>query len=257
MKKQNLNNSIKKTLLVVLGISALLFSLQCLAQDDKNKSESTAIWEPVPVVVTPGVGTAPPSDAIVLFDGKNMNEWESTKGGPSKWKLGDGAMTVVKKTGSIRTKKAFGDCQLHIEWRTPAVVVGDSQERGNSGIFLQERYELQVLDSYNNKTYVNGQAGAIYKQHIPLVNACRPPGVWQTYDIIYTAPVFKEDGTVEKPAYFTVLQNGVLIQNHVEVKGNTVHSGQPHYEKHNQKEPLALQDHGNPVSYRNIWIREL
>jgi hypothetical protein len=236
---------------------AIILTVNCFAQEQKENVKSTAIWEPVPKVVTPGEGTKPPSDAIILMDGSNLDEWESTKGGEAKWKLEDEGMTVVKKTGSIKTKRAFGDCQLHIEWRTPAVVTGDSQDRGNSGIFLQSRYEVQVLDSYNNKTYVNGQAGSIYKQYIPLVNACRPPGVWQTYDIIYTAPVFDEEGNIIKPAYITVLQNGVLIQNHVEIKGNTVHKGEPYYEKHNPKEPIILQDHGCPVSYRNIWIREL
>lgn len=240
----------------ILFIVALL-SAQCFAQKGEKKEAPTAIWGPVPAVIEPGTCGSAPSDALILFDGTNTDEWESTKGGKVKWKLEDGAMTVVKKTGSIKTKKAFGSCQLHIEWRTPKIVVGKSQDRGNSGIFLQGRYEVQVLDSYNNKTYVNGQAGSIYKQYIPLVNACRPPGVWQSYDIIYSAPEFNKDNTLAKPAFITVLQNGVLIQNHVEIKGNTVHQGEPHYEKHNAKEPIILQDHGCPVSYRNIWIREL
>jgi hypothetical protein len=208
-------------------------------------------------VVTPGEGAAPPSDAIVLFDGIHTSAWQHSKGEPVQWKVEDGAMTVVKKTGNILTKQGFGDCQLHIEWRTPAEVVGESQGRGNSGIFLQSRYELQVLDSYNNRTYSNGQAGSLYKQAIPLVNACRKPGEWQAYDAIYTAPRFAEDGTVQRPAFITVLQNGVLVQNHFELKGPTEYIGQPKYKKHNPKEPLMLQDHGNPVSYRNIWIREL
>ena len=254
MKKLNLRSTIKNISFLILGIAAFLFSIQCDGQDNK---ESTAIWGQDPVVITPGNENAPPSDAIVLLDGTNLDEWESTKGGEAKWKLEDGGMTVVKKSGSIRTKKAFGDCQLHVEWRSPAIVVDDSQDRGNSGIFLQERYEVQVLDSYENITYSNGMAGSIYKQHIPLVNACREPGEWQTYDIIFSAPGFKENGEIEKPGYFTVLQNGVLIQNHVELKGLTVHSGKPYYEKHNPKEPIALQDHGCLVSYRNIWIREL
>ncbi|MEN8194396.1 MAG: DUF1080 domain-containing protein [Bacteroidota bacterium] len=238
-------------------MSLALLSVQCVGQEKKEDPKSTAIWEPVPVVVTPGVRTAPPSDAIVLMDGTNLDEWESTKSGEAKWKLEDGGMTVVKKTGSIQTKRSFGNCQLHVEWRAPSVVIDDGQDRGNSGIFLQGRYEVQVLDSYENKTYVNGQAGSIYKQYIPLVNACRLPGEWQTYDIIFTAPVFNDDGTLKTPGYFTVLQNGVLIQSHVELKGNTVHKGAPFYEKHNPKEPITLQDHGCPVSYRNIWIREL
>jgi hypothetical protein len=166
-------------------------------------------------------------------------------------------MTVVKGTGDIRTTRRFGDCQLHVEWRTPPVATGEGQGRGNSGVFLQERYEVQVLDSFDNRTYSNGQAASIYKQHIPLVNASRPPGEWQTYDIIYTAPRFADDGTVRRPAYMTVLHNGVLAQQHVEVKGTTVYIGQPRYEPHGAAEPLRLQDHGDPVSYRNIWIREL
>jgi len=218
----------------------ILFSAQCFGQEPK--------------VITPGSGTAPPSDAIVLFDGTNFDAWESTRGGNVKWDLKDGAMTVVPGTNSIMTKKSFGDCQLHIEWRTPELVVGESQNRGNSGIFLQGNYEVQVLDSYHSKTYPDGQAGSIYKQHIPLVNACRPPGKWQTYDIIYTAPVFKANGTIETPGYVTVLQNGVLVQNHVELKGKT--SGETVYKKHG-KLPLSLQDHRCLVSYRNIWIREL
>ncbi len=234
----------------------ILISMEVNAQE-KKKEPSTAVWGPVPAVVTPGTCGSPPSDALILFDGKDLSEWESVKGGKAKWKLEDNAMTVVPKTGSIRTKKSFGSCQLHIEWRTPSIVTGKSQDRGNSGIFLQGRYEVQVLDSYNNKTYVNGQAGSIYKQYIPLVNACRPPGVWQSYDIIYDAPIFGKDGKVLKSAYITVIHNGVLIQNHVKIKGNTVHTGKPFYEKHNEKEPIILQDHDCTVSYRNIWIREL
>jgi len=241
----------KNFLLMLAGISMINFAL---AQE--IKPEDTEIWEPEPKVVTPGQGHAAPSDAIVLFDGSDFSSWESTKGGNVKWKLEDGAMTIQKGAGDIRTKQSFGDCQLHIEWRTPSEVVGNSQGRGNSGIFLQSTYELQVLDSYNNRTYSNGQAGSIYKQYMPLVNACLPPGEWQTYDIIYEAPIFHEDGTLARPAFMTVLQNGVLIQNHVLIKGDTPYIGLPKYQKHG-KMPLKLQDHGNPVSYRNIWIREL
>ena len=212
---------------------------------------ATAVWEPVPPIISPGAPGAPPSDAIVLFDGTDLSEWTGD------WNVEDGAVTVVGGAGSLTTKRRFGDVQLHIEWRTPSVVEGQGQDRGNSGVFLMEHYEVQVLDSYENETYVNGQAGAIYKQHIPLVNPTRPPGVWQSYDIIFMAPRFSTDGAVEQPATFTVLLNGVLIQNHVTVRGTTVNAGEPAYEGHAAKEPFMLQDHSNPVSYRNIWVREL
>jgi len=207
-----------------------------------------------PRVINPG---PPPSDAIVLFDGKGLSEWKSDKdGGPARWEIKDGAATV-NGTGGISTKKSFGDCQLHIEWATPAEVKGEGQGRGNSGVFLQGRYEIQVLDSYDNKTYYHGQAGAVYKQHAPLVNACRKPGEWQAYDIIYHAPRFNEAGKLLKPATVTVLQNGVLIQDNVQIMGGTVNKGEPRYKAHPLKQPLSLQDHKNPVRYRNIWIREL
>ncbi|MDX1940815.1 MAG: DUF1080 domain-containing protein [Saprospiraceae bacterium] len=218
--------------------------------------KATEVWEPEPRIVKPGVGTAPPSDAIVLFDGKNMDEWTTEDGSAAKWKLEDGAMTVVPRAGGIQTKRSFGSAQLHIEYRAPSVVKGEGQGRGNSGIFLQSKYELQVLDSYNNRTYSNGQVGSIYKQHIPLVNAARPPGEWQTYDIIYTAPQFNADGMLIAPARITVLHNGVLVQNNVEIKGTTEYIGLPKNSAHT-KLPLMLQDHGDLVSYRNIWIREL
>ncbi|MEE9432296.1 MAG: DUF1080 domain-containing protein [Melioribacteraceae bacterium] len=250
------SNAFRNLLLLLIVLGAILVSLQCMGQD-KESPRLTEVWKPVPKVITPGNKNSPPSDAIVLFDGTNLDEWESTKEGKAKWKLEDGAMTVVKKSGSIRTKKSFGDCQLHIEWRSPEVVVDDSQDRGNSGVFFQERYEVQVLDSYENVTYSNGQAGSIYKQHIPLVNACRKPGEWQVYDIIFSAPKFDKNGEVIKPGNVTVLQNGILIQNHVELEGTTAYIGKAKYENHNPKEPISLQDHGCLVSYRNIWIREL
>lgn len=219
--------------------------------------EISEVWEPEPRVVTPGMGTAPPSDAIVLFDGKNSDEWVMVNdGSPLKWEVSGGAMTVKPRTGGIRTKRDFGDFQLHIEWRTPSKVEGDGQGRGNSGIFLQSRYELQVLDSYNNRTYSNGQAGSIYKQHMPLVNASRPPGEWQTYDVIYTAPRFNADGIRTAPARVTVLHNGVLIQYNTAILGTTEYRQFPKNIAHG-KAPLMLQDHSNPVSYRNIWVREL
>jgi hypothetical protein len=207
-----------------------------------------------PRVMNPG---PPPSDAIVLFDGKDLSQWKSDKdGGPAKWQVKDGVATV-NGTGGISTKQGFGDCQLHIEWATPATVKGEGQGRGNSGIFLQGRYEIQILDSHNNKTYYHGQAGAIYKQYAPLVNACRKPGEWQAYDIIYHAPRFDDDGELLRPATVTILQNGVLIQDHVEIMGPTPRAGKPKYEAHPLKQPLALQDHRNPIRFRNIWIREL
>jgi hypothetical protein len=237
----------------------LMFAGTCLinfAMAQEMKPEETEIWEPEPKIITPGENHSAPSDAIILFDGTHFSNWESARGGDVKWKLEDGAMTIQKGAGDIQTKQSFGDCQLHIEWRTPSEVVGNSQGRGNSGIFLQSTYELQVLDSYNNRTYSNGQAASIYKQYMPQVNVCRPPGEWQTYDIIYEAPIFQEDGSLARPAYMTVMQNGVLVQNHVMLRGNTPYIGLPKYVKHG-KLPLKLQDHGNPISYRNIWIREL
>jgi len=227
---------------------------QTQAQGDPRLTE---VWDPVPRVVTPGVDGAPPSDAIVLFDGHNLSQWEQADGSAAKWRVADGAFTVATGAGDLRTRQPFGDCQLHVEWRTPERVEGDGQDRGNSGVFLQGRYEVQVLDSYNNPTYSNGQAASLYKQHIPLVNASRKPGEWQTYDIFYRSPHFGADGAVAMPAYVTVVHNGVLVQDHVELKGDTVYIGAPSYRRHNPKEPLVLQDHRNPVSYRNIWIREL
>ncbi|HKP84456.1 MAG TPA: DUF1080 domain-containing protein [Blastocatellia bacterium] len=212
-----------------------------------------------PTVVTPGktAGDAP-SDAIVLFDGKDLSKWRSLNdGSEAKWAVKDGYMQVLPKTGDIATKQEFGDCQLHIEWATPAEVKGEGQGRGNSGVFLMERYEVQVLDSYENKTYYHGQAGAIYKQHAPLVNACRKPGEWQTYDIVFKAPKFDEQGKVIERARITVLQNGVLIQNNVEIYGNTYHDKPALYVAHGAKASLKLQDHGDLVRYRNIWVREL
>ena len=216
----------------------------------------TEKWSPVPEKVTPGLMGTPPSDAIVLFDGTDLSSWESPRGGSAGWTVSDGAMTVKAGTGGIRTRQAFGDVQLHIEWRTPAEVMGDGQGRGNSGVFFHEMYEVQVLDSYESITYPNGQAGSIYKQHIPLVNVTRGPGEWQTYDIIFQSPVFAEDGDVVRPAIVTVLHNGVLIQNHVKLSGPTEYIGIPEYSAHG-KGAIMLQDHGNPVSYRNVWVREL
>jgi hypothetical protein len=207
-----------------------------------------------PRVIEPG---PPPSDVIVLFDGKDLSQWKSDNGGgPAKWAVKNGFATV-NGTGGISTKQSFGDCQLHIEWAAPAEVKGEGQGRGNSGIFMSGRYEIQILDSYNNTTYYHGQAGAVYKQYAPLVNACRKPGEWQAYDIIYHAPRFDSDGELLRPGTVTILQNGVLIQDHVDIMGPTASPGKPKYEAHPLKQPLALQDHNNPVRFRNIWIREL
>lgn len=214
----------------------------------------TEVWEPVPAIVAPGEAQKAPSDAIILFDGKDLNEWKG-RDGAAKWEVKNGIATVVKGTGDIETKQAFGDIQLHIEWRSPKKVEGKDQGRGNSGVFLQGRYELQVLDSYENPTYVNGQAGSIYKQTAPLVNATKAPGEWQTYDIIYRAPKFSGEELVS-PARITVLHNGVLIHDNTEIQGTTEYIGPPKVVPHG-KGPLKLQDHGNPVSFRNIWVREL
>ncbi|MBS1682097.1 MAG: DUF1080 domain-containing protein [Bacteroidetes bacterium] len=225
---------------------------------DAIDPKSTQVWELTPNVISAGKNPAePPSDAIVLFDGKNLLEWASESREEAKWQVKNDAVTVVAGTGAIKTKRTFGDVQLHIEWRTPAEVKGDGQNRGNSGVFFQEKYELQVLDSYENVTYSNGQAGAIYKQHIPLVNVSRKPGEWQTYDVVFTAPRFSQtNGRIIEPAYMTVFQNGVLIHNHVALTGPTENQGLPVYAPH-EKGSIMLQDHGAPVSYRNIWIREL
>ena len=218
--------------------------------------EDTEIWEPEPKVIGPGTQSAIPTDATVLFDGNDLSKWTG-RNGNAEWTVANGAFTVQPGTGDISTVDSFGDVQLHVEWRTPTAIVGESQGRGNSGVFLMERYEVQVLDSYQNRSYSNGQAGSIYKQYMPLVNASRRPGEWQTYDIIFMAPRFASDGSLKQPATITVFHNGVLVQNHVSLKGPTVFRGQPKYEPHATKAPIQLQDHTNLVSYRNIWLREL
>lgn len=230
----------------------------CLFAQTKDPKD-TEVWEPEPRVVTPGTNITAPSDAIVLFDGTNLDAWQSTKvkNGRAEWDLvKDNAMQVKPGTGDIMTRQKFGDVQLHLEFRTPAIVESEGQGRGNSGVFFQGRYEVQVLDSYENRTYSNGQAAAVYKQHLPLVNACKPPGEWQTYDIIFKAPIFNADGIKTSPGYFTVLQNGVLVQNNVEIYGTTEYIGLPKNIPHGD-DFLKLQDHGNLLQYRNIWLREL
>ncbi len=254
---------IYKFLLLTTSIIAL--SPTTFAQGDPKLTE---VWAPEPVKVTPGINNSTaPTDAIILFDGKGLSEWVSTRDTtqPAKWAVKKNAFTVKKGTGNIETKKKFTDYQLHIEWCIPQIISGSGQARGNSGVFLaatgpgDEGYEIQVLDNYENKTYVNGQAASIYKQTIPLVNACKKPGEWQSYDIIWTAPRFNEDGSIKTPARITAMHNGVLVQNNTEVKGTTVYIGQPYYKKHGAA-PIRLQDHGDPsepISYRNIWLREL
>ena len=231
------------------------------------KPEETEVWEPVPAVVTPGATcTAPPSDAIVLFDGKNLDEWLSIRDkSPAQWILSGDAMTVNKSGGGIETKRSFKNYQLHLEWKIPENITGSGQARGNSGVFLastgpgDDGYELQVLDNYNNKTYVNGQAGSIYKEGIPLANANRKPGEWQTYDIAWTAPTFNADGSLKTPAYVTVFFNGIIVQNHFQLTGQTLYIGKPFYKAYTAA-PIKLQAHGDksePISFRNIWVREL
>lgn len=243
-----------------IAFAFCIISSGALAQGQPRElmdSKATEVWANKPKKITAGsTGTEAPSDAIVLFDGKDLSKWTTQSGADAAWVVKDGAATVSKGGGDIKTRQVFGDMQLHIEWRAPFPVKGEGQDRGNSGVYIQERYEVQVLDSYENETYYNGQAGAIYKQSVPLVNVSRKPGEWQTYDIIFTAPRFSETGSVIIPAYVTVLQNGVLIQNHTQIQGTSENQGMAVYSSHG-KASLKLQDHQHAVSYRNIWIREL
>ncbi len=234
---------------------------------EKGKPQDTEYYSPVPAVVTPGGNsTDAPSDAIILFDGKNLDQWVNTKdSATAKWILADNVMTVNKSTGDIQTRSSFTDFQLHIEYLIPANITGSGQARGNSGIFLAALpwgaggYELQVLDNYKNATYVNGQVGSMYKQAVPLANACKKPGEWQTYDVIWTAPKFSADGILKSLARVTAFHNGVLVQNNTTLLGDTPYIGQPSYRKHGPA-PIKLQSHGDksePISYRNIWLRVL
>jgi hypothetical protein len=233
----------------------------------KARPEDTEAWKPVPKIVTPGENnSAPPSDAVVLFDGRNLDEWVSAKdGSAANWTVANGVLTVNKAAGNIETKRRFRNYQFHIEWKIPENITGSGQGRGNSGVFLASTgpgdagYELQILDSYGNETYVNGMAGSIYKQGIPLVNPARKPGEWQTYDGVWTAPTFHADGSLKTPAYVTVFFNGVLVQNHFPLQGETRYIGPPVYRKYDTA-PIKLQAHGDrsePISFRNIWVREL
>ena len=249
----------KNTVLTIVSLCCSVLAFEAAAKEKKKPwelAQETEVWKPVPKVVTTSE-TNPPSDAVVLFDGKSLDQWQGVDGGAARWHLDKGAMVVAPKTGDIRTKETFCDIQLHLEWKSPEDTRElEGQGRGNSGVFLQERYEIQILDSYKNETYPNGQAASVYKQSIPLANASRGPGVWQNYDIIFRSPRFDEAGALIKPAYVTVLHNGVLVQDHVEIQGPTSWIGQPPYEAHGCA-PLRLQDHGNPVSFRNIWVRKL
>jgi hypothetical protein len=255
----------KATAVALLGLAGAAFAAQTASGP---RPEDTEVWQPEPPVITPGpaVNVPAPSDAVVLFDGKNLNEWVSTKDkGPAKWTVANGVLTVRKGTGNIETRRSFRNYQLHMEWRIPAGITGEGQARGNSGLFLASTgegdggYELQIMDSYRNKTYVNGQAGSIYKQFAPLANPVRAPGEWQSYDVVWTAPVFGANGSLTSPASVTVFLNGVLVQNHVTLKGETAYIGKPQYKAHGPA-PIKLQDHGDPsapISFRSIWIREL
>jgi hypothetical protein len=242
-------------------IVLLLAITTCYGQKKEYTPEATEVWKPVPKVVTPAkTNDQAPADAVMLFDGSDMDEWIIPEG--TFWDVKDDIVTVrgskekLESPVTIASKKSFGDMQMHIEWRSPKKVKGDGQRRGNSGIFIQSKYELQIQDNYENATYVNGQAGSIYKQTPPLVNACKKPGEWQNYEVFYTAPKFDEIGLVLSPAYITVVHNGILVQNHAEIKGSIKFIGLPYYEPHGRL-PLLLQDHGNPVSFRNIWVRDL
>lgn len=247
-------------ILTTTAIGFAMLAGAAFAQDSEEErqaqSKVTEVWEPVPEKIDAPEGN-PPSDAIVLFDGSSTDAWESVEGGEIGWKVADSALISTPGEGNIRTKESFCDVQLHVEWRAPTETEGfDGQNRGNSGIFLQELYEVQVLDSVDNPTYANGQAASIYKQHIPMVNASRAPGEWQNYDIIFTSPIFAEDGSLRKPAYVTVMHNGVVVQNHVELQGGTEWIGYPTYKAHDCA-PIQLQDHASKVGFRNIWLRPL
>lgn len=242
-----------RTLLLCSLVSAASVTAVLLVRptaDAQQEYKSGIVW-PEPVVITPGKDHEPPSDAIVLFDGTDLSKWA----GGEKWIVKDG--TAIPAKGDIKTKDSFGDCQLHVEFATPAEVKGRGQGRGNSGVFMMDRYEVQVLDSYENKTYFDGQCGSIYKQHPPLVNCCRKPGEWQTYDIIFESPRFDAAGKLTRPGYVTVLQNGIVVQNHFELQGGTFYDQPATYTAHPPKAPIRLQNHGNPVRFRNIWVREV
>jgi hypothetical protein len=247
----------KKSYALPIILAAIFLSLAALAQTQWQVHDPA---RPMAPVVTPGPAgppVPPPSDAIVLFDGTNLEQWTDAKGQPAGWKVENGYMEVVPKTGSIRTAKNFGDCQLHVEWMAPAPPKGEGQDRGNSGVFLMDIYEVQVLDCYGNTTYADGQTAAIYGQYPPLVNACRAPGEWQTYDIVFHRPRFDKDGNLLAPARMTVFHNEILVHECAQLTGPTAHKARPPYKMHADKLPISLQDHSHPVRYRNIWVRNL
>jgi len=260
-----MNKSMLTNVVMCLLVAALCVAISCYAQKPQRLWGVHDEERDRPAVITPPAEFGqPPSDAIVLFDGQDTSEWASDKGGPFKWKVENGYMEVAKKAGGIHTKKEFGNCQLHIEWWVPPGVdpkITD-QKRSNSGVFLMGRYEVQILDSYtannyrDNKTYADGQAAAIYAQYPPLVNACRKPGQWQSYDISFIRPLFDDQRNLVRPARITVFHNGVVVHNNVEIKGTTAHKKKSEYSPHGEG-PIRLQDHGSPVRFRNIWIREL
>lgn len=271
MNKVQLSGVALKRVLVLLTGALILLSLSnCAGTFQRGWTPPEMSWpehsmdRPQPPVITPATASTQqepgqvPSDATILYrDASDLSNWESVQGGPAKWKATDDYMQVVKGTGAIQTKDGFGDCQLHVEWAAPVPAVGQGQDRGNSGVFLQGLYEVQVLDCYNNVTYADGMTAALYGQYPPQVNACRPPGEWQTYDIIFHRPRFDDNGKVLTPATLTVFFNGVLVQDHEPLTGPTAHKARPPYKVTPAKLPLQLQDHGHPVRYRNIWVREL
>jgi hypothetical protein len=253
-------------MITVLAVASIGWLAVTASAQTHRRSAELQKWSihdetrPMPPVVDPGPASPPapvPADAIVLFGGAGLSGWTTAKGAPAAWQVRDGYMEVVKGTGAIQTKREFGDCQLHVEWASPAAAIGVSQDRGNSGVFLMNMYEVQVLDSYNAKTYADGMAAALYGQFPPLVNASRKPGEWQTYDIVFRRPRFGDGGVLVTPARMTVFHNGVLVHDNEELTGPTAHKARPPYKAHADKLPLSLQDHGHPVRFRNIWIREL
>lgn len=245
----------KLTMKLILSILSILLFSQGSAQQKNNLED----WNKKPITVTPAENNLPPSDAIILFNGNSLTNWQYVDGKPVKWNVENGTFTVITNEPDIYTIQKFGNCQLHVEWKIPDDETHDNLNWGNSGVYLMGLYEVQIYDSYKDKhkIYYNGQAGSIYKQHSPLVNVSKPAGEWQSFDIVFTAPVFNNDKTLKSPAIFTVFQNGVLVQNHVELIGPTTYEDFTEYKYHESKLPLLIQSHGSKVSYRNIWIRKL